>query len=199
MGDGRLRFRQAAKEDATALAELINFAGEGMPLYLWGPMAEPGESAWDVGRRRAQRDESSFSYRNGVVAEYDGKIAGNLVGYALAKEPQPIDYDEMLAMFVPLQELENLAPDSWYVNVVAVFPEFRGKGIGTELLHKAETLAKEAGKKELSLIVSDANSGAERLYARFGFARRATRPMVKNGWVNPGKNWVLMTKPLGET
>ena len=33
------------------------------------------------------------------------------------------------AMFVPLQELENLAPGTWYVNVLAVRPEFRGLGL----------------------------------------------------------------------
>ena len=48
-------FRPATIEDANLLAELINFAGEGMPLYLWGQMAEPGEAAWDVGCRRAAR------------------------------------------------------------------------------------------------------------------------------------------------
>ena len=37
-------------------------------------------------------------------------------------------------MFVPLQELENLAPGTWYVNVLAVHPPFRGLGLGTKLL-----------------------------------------------------------------
>ncbi|HEX6094114.1 MAG TPA: hypothetical protein VFZ07_12215, partial [Dongiaceae bacterium] len=57
-------FRPAVIEDAPILAELVNYAGEGLPLYLWGKMAAAGESAWDVGRRRAARDEGSFSYRN---------------------------------------------------------------------------------------------------------------------------------------
>jgi hypothetical protein len=39
-----LSFRWATPDDAAALAELINFAGEGLPLYLWTNMAEPGES-----------------------------------------------------------------------------------------------------------------------------------------------------------
>ncbi len=37
-------YRRATPEDADALAELINFAGEGLPLYLWGKMAEAGET-----------------------------------------------------------------------------------------------------------------------------------------------------------
>ena len=42
-------------------------------------------------------------------------------------------------MFVPLQELENLAPGTWYVNVLAAYPEHRGQGYGTALLAVAET------------------------------------------------------------
>ena len=52
--------RPATIDDATVLAELVNRAGEGMPLYLWGQMAEPGEAAWDVGRRRASTRGRQF-------------------------------------------------------------------------------------------------------------------------------------------
>jgi hypothetical protein len=125
MVDLALPFRHATPDDAAALAELINFAGEGLPLYLWNKLAAPGESAWDVGRRRALREAGSFSYRNAVVAEADGRIVASLVGYALPDAPEPIDYDQMPPIFVPLQELENLAPQTWYVNVLATYPAYR--------------------------------------------------------------------------
>ena len=85
-------------------------------------MAEPGESAWDVGRRRAMRETGSFSYRNATVAEVDGRVIAGLIGYPLPDRPEPIDDDQMPPMFVPLQELENLAPGTWYVNVLATCP-----------------------------------------------------------------------------
>ena len=194
-----LPFRRATPDDAPALAELINFAGEGLPLYLWGKMAEPGESAWDVGRRRARREAGGFSYRNAVVVEVDGRVIASLVGYPLPDEPAPIDYASMPAMFVPMQELENLAPGTWYVNVLASYPEFRGQGYGTRLLEIAERLATDAGKAGLSIIVADANAGARRLYERSGYREIATRPMVKEGWESPGKSWVLLVKrPAGD-
>jgi ribosomal protein S18 acetylase RimI-like enzyme len=124
---------------------LINHAGEGLPLYLWERMAEPGEYAWDVGRRRARREEGSFSYRNTLIAERDGTIAASLIGYPLAVVPEPIDYEAMPAMFVPIQELEDLALDTWYINVLAVYPEYRGQAIGFRLLDMAELLAMPAG------------------------------------------------------
>ncbi len=186
----------AVPTDATELAELVNMAGEGMPVYLWGRMAEPGEDVWEVGRRRAMRDEGSFSWRNAVVREEDGKAVAALIGYPLADEPAAVDYDEMPPMFVPLQELEDLAPGTWYVNVLASYPEFRGKGFGSDLLAIAEDLARETGRHGLSIIVSDGNPGAVRLYERTGYERVTTRPMVKADWENPGENWILLTKPV---
>jgi ribosomal protein S18 acetylase RimI-like enzyme len=187
-------FRYATPDDAAVLAELINFAGEGLPLYLWTNMAEPGESAWEVGRRRARREVGSFSYRNAVVADVDGRTVASLVGYALPDAPEPIDYDQMPPMFVPLRELENLAPRTWYVNVLATYPEYRDQGYGTRLLGIADRLAAATARTGLSIIVSDANAAARRLYERCGYRELTTRPMVKERWANPGENWVLLVK-----
>ncbi len=49
--------RPATPDDAPILARLVDFAGEGMPTYIWAQMAEPGQSMWDVGAGRACRDE----------------------------------------------------------------------------------------------------------------------------------------------
>jgi ribosomal protein S18 acetylase RimI-like enzyme len=186
--------RAARPDDAAALADLINFAGEGLPLYLWERLAQPGETAWEVGRRRACREEGSFSYRNAVIAQYGDDVAGSLITYRIADQPTAIDPAEVPAMFVPLLELENLALGTWYVNVLAVYPRFRNLGIGTRLLEVAGQQAKDAGCRGESIIVSDANPGASRLYERCGFRHRAVRPMVKDDWVNPGRNWVLLTR-----
>jgi len=186
-------FRPATIDDANVLTELINYAGEGMPLYLWSQMAEPGETAWDIGRCRALREEGSFSYRNATIIEHDGQCAGCLIGYEIPDNPEPIP-DDMPAMFVPLQELENLASGTWYINVLAVRPQFRGQGLGTKLLRLAEETAQRLGKRGMSVIVSDANLGAHRLYKGLGYDERARRPMVKENWENEGRSWVLLTK-----
>jgi ribosomal protein S18 acetylase RimI-like enzyme len=99
-------------------------------------------------------------------------------------------------MFVPLQELENLAPSTWYINVLAVGPQFRGQGLGTKLLALAEQTAQGLRKRGMSVIVSDANDGAHRLYHRVGYAETARRLMVKDAWENEGRSWVLLTKNL---
>lgn len=181
--------------DAEAMAELVNHAGEGLPLYLWSGLAEPGETVWDVGVKRAARDEGGFSYRNAVMIDADGAAAGCLIGYEIADQVAPVPAN-IPAMFRPLLELENLAPGSWYVNVLAVMPQHRSKGFGSRLLAVADELGRAAGKGAMSVIVSDANAGARRLYERCGYAEVASRAMVKEGWENDGDNWVLLTKAL---
>src|SRR5688572_30504936 len=157
-----------------------------MPLYLWTKMARSGEDPWEVGRERARRDQASFSYRNALMAVAGGRIVGTLIGYSLPDAPQPIG-PQMPQMFVPLQELENLAPRTWYVNVLAIYEEHRGKGFGTRLLSAADQIASGVGAEGLSIIVSDSNVGARRLYERAGYGLVAQRPMVKEGWISEGQ------------
>lgn len=102
--------------------------------------------------------------------------------------------DNVPAMFVPLQELEDLAPGTWYVNVLATLDGHRGKGFGQALLQVAEALARESGCSGLSLIVADSNAGARRLYCREGYEEIEVRPMVKDDWDGKGENWVLMRR-----
>jgi hypothetical protein len=75
-------------QDAPVLAELVNHAGDGLPLHLWSKMAVLGESAWDVGRRRAPRPKAASP-----VARHHHqpprRIAGCLIGYALTDQPEP--------------------------------------------------------------------------------------------------------------
>lgn len=178
------------------MAELVNIAGEGMPLYLWTQMSGEGDSPWQIGQQRAQRDSGGFSYRNTVVREDSNSVVAALIGYPLQDQPEPTNYNELPDMFVPLQQLEDLVPGTWYINVLATYAEHRGKGYGTGLLTVAERIAAQQKCKGLSLIVSDANTKARRLYTRCGYQEIATRSMVKDSWENAGKNWVLLCKRL---
>ncbi len=189
-------YRAATPRDAAAMAELVNIAGEGMPLHLWTEMAAEGESPWHVGRQRAQRESGAFSYRNTVVQEVGGSVAAALIGYPLPDPPEPVDYSELPEMFVPLQQLEDLVPGTWYINVLATYAQHRGKGLGTGLLTVAEKVAARESCRGLSLIVSDGNPRARKLYGRCGYRDVASRPMVKDSWENAGKNWVLLSKTL---
>jgi ribosomal protein S18 acetylase RimI-like enzyme len=188
-------FRNATPADAAAMADLVHFASEGLALYLWTRIAPPGADPWTIGRERAEREAGGFSYRNTVIVEAEGRVAAALIGYAVADTPEPVPAS-LPPIVVPLAELESLAPDTWYVNVLATYPDHRGKGWGTALLGLAEQLGRATAKRGMSIIVTDSNTGARRLYERCGYREVARRPMVKDGWQHPGTDFVLLTKPL---
>ena len=186
--------RAAGKSDAAALARLIDIAGEGLPTHLWSTAAGEGETALDVGARRAEREEGGFSYRRAHVAEVDGAVAAMLLGY---RQPDPYETGDLAALpevIRPLVELEVQAPGSWYVNALAVLPAFHGRGLGTRLLALADDLARDSGADRLSIIVAGENAGAMALYRRTGFAVEAHRPLVGFPGCPYGGDWVLMVK-----
>ena len=130
--------RPARKSDAVALAALIDIAGEGIPVYLWYLMKAPKQSVFEFGRGRAARDEGNFSYKNATVAEFDGEVVAGLLDYRLADPYEIGDLAELPEVIRPLVILESKVPGSWYINILATFPEFRGLGIGARLLALAE-------------------------------------------------------------
>jgi ribosomal protein S18 acetylase RimI-like enzyme len=82
------------------------------------------------------------------------------------------------------------------VNVLAVQPQFRGRGLGTQLLGLADSIAATHHSRGLSVIVADANIGARRLYERCGYVERASRAIVKDGWRTENMHWVLLVKDI---
>lgn len=189
-------FRPATLADAATLTVLMDIAGEGVPNRLWLEMAVPGQSALAIGRERARRDEGGFSYRHSTVAEIGGEIAACLIGYPLDDPYDLSGLDDMPEPFQPLVRLEAQVPGTWYVNVIATFSEYRGQGIGTQLLSIAEDRTRAAGATASSIIVGSWNTLAERLYARCGYETVARETAVLPASYPQSGDWILMTRPL---
>jgi ribosomal protein S18 acetylase RimI-like enzyme len=188
-------YRRATRADAAALAELVQFASEGLALCLWAQLAGRGGDPWDIGRKRASGETGGISYRNALIGEVAGRPACALIGYPLGDKAEPTP-DALPAMLAPLHELTRMAPDTWYVHALAAYPQHRGRGLGTALLAEADKRAARADKPGLSLIVTDTNTSARRLYEHSGYREAAQRKIVKENWQHPGTNWVLLTKRL---
>lgn len=184
--------RLAKESDASELADLVNYAGEGLPLHIWTGLATEGQDPWEVGRTRQAKQAQKG--RIFVVDHGNGAVA-SLTGYKI--DPTPVSIDENFPqLFRPLQELENQALDSWYVNVLACYPEHRGQGLGGLLLDLAEEVARYEGLAKTSLIVASNNTGARRLYERKGYRETAVTRCLKEDWDTDTENWVLMIKQL---
>jgi ribosomal protein S18 acetylase RimI-like enzyme len=197
-------FRRARKEDCAKIAELFSIASDGVADYIWTTLGEPGLTPLEFGAKRYAREpvESPFSYRNCIVVELDGQVAGMLVSFVMPEEepapekaeaepaPEPGEPD----VLAPYSELET--PGSYYVCAMALFPEYRGRGLGTGLLEIVRELAREADCTELSLIVFEQNEAAVRLYQRHGYKVADRRAVVPHPLIHYTGDALLMTAPV---
>jgi ribosomal protein S18 acetylase RimI-like enzyme len=179
--------RPARKEDSAAIAALFRVSSDGLADYIWSRMGNhsgdvasgdvgSGQSLLETGRARYEREGVAFSYQNCLVAEQDGEVIGMIHCFPMEPSPEADpdpDPDPVLAPYAALEDYGSL-----YISGVALVPEQRGKGIGTQLLAAAEKRARNLGLPRLSLICFEANAAAMRLYHRLGFRAVDRRPLV---------------------
>lgn len=187
-------FRSATSEDCADLALLADMATRRLTSFLWGQMASPGQSSFEIGRSVTRNDTSHYMHcENWRVAEHDGKLVGALNGYVI---PEPTGSPPALDVVKPLNALKDVAAGTWYIAVASIYPEYQGKGFGRALLAEAESIARAAGKDRLTLMVGSFNTRAYALYEKCGFTEWERRPFVPfPGSDEPGE-WVLMAKDL---
>jgi len=192
-----VRFRQAQESDALDLVCLIDSASRGLALWLWSTRREPGQATIEVARDRIRTQTvSPLHFRTFTIAEIDGVTAGALTGRLIPIPYERGDSADLPDAFGPLLELEAVAAGSWYLNVISVYPEFRGRGIGAALLRKAEKIARLAAATQMSLIVQESNVGALRFYLRYGFGEWARRRYVPFPGSMAEGEWILLKKEI---
>lgn len=196
--DGHIMIEPARRGDAGDIAVLTDMAGHGLPAHFWATAGEraSGTSLLEIGRGRALRESGNFSWRNAWMARSDGTAAGMILGYRLPDQMQPDDLSDVPELVRPLVQLEARAPSSWYLNVLAVYPEHRRRGLGGVLLNHAVAVASADGASEVSLIVEDVNDDARRLYLRMGFGDRAKMAYVPFPHGPAAREWILMVRDL---
>lgn len=170
----------ARKDDVPFIARAIMDAvGEEICKSLAGD----GHSLADVERlftELAARDDSQYSYVNTLAAvDEDGKTLGVCVGYDGAKldelrKPFFAYVREMLGK--DLGDVEDETDGSeFYLDTLAVLPEYRGRGIASALLKASIEKARKMGKPA-GLLVDKDNTHARRLYESIGFEQIGERP-----------------------
>lgn len=187
--------RPATKPDCRIIAALYSISSDGVADYIWTTLAKPGEDILDVGQRRYERENSVFSYRNCMVVEKENRVIGMLVAFPMIVEKNPDDND-IDPVLAPYSKLE--CDNSYYICGMAVFPEYRGNGIGSHLLNVAEEHAHEKRFRKLSLIVFEQNTGARRLYERYGYREIAREHVVPHPLIHYAGDAILMVKNIGE-
>lgn len=186
-----LATRPATKADCAAIASLYQISSDGVADYIWTKLAKPGEDILDVGRRRYERKDTLFSFQNCTIVDVDGAVAGMLVAFPMHVDPTYVEKDPVLAPYSALEE-----DDSYYICGMALFPEHRGRGIGTELLSLAEAHARDRGFHKVSLIVFEQNTGARKLYERSGYRETRRAAVHPHPLIHHTGDALLMVKDL---
>ena len=130
-----------------------------------------------------RKPHNLFSFQHVYFAEIDAKIVGMILGYDwISKKQEDWTTGFLLMKYMKIDFIKKLpfllkamnttgwvGEGEYYISNIAVFPEYRGTGIGTALITKIEQYAKKKGLKKIALDVEVENSDAVRLYQRLGY------------------------------
>jgi ribosomal protein S18 acetylase RimI-like enzyme len=119
-----------------------------------GDRAQPFELAW----RARQRIEAEWQARGEELFVLAVKAEDRYVGYALVRIRSGTDFAASWSASERLAELV----------ILAVLPDWRGRGVGSALLDAVEARLRELSVEDMVISVVTTNEDAMRLYRRRG-------------------------------
>lgn len=170
----KMKIHTAKKDQAADIAQLIMMAmTDECCLYFTGD----GQTTDDFRRtmtRLVEMEESQYSYTNTLVAETDeGRLMGVCVSYDGGKLHQLREAFVNAAKEDFGRDFSDIDDETQagelYLDSLAVYPEYRGRGVASSLLRASAEKAKGMGLPAAGLLVDKGNPNAERLYLRIGF------------------------------
>ncbi len=106
--------------------------------------------------------------------------------------PDPLVPEDRYRVIEPFEALYRRAAGSYYINVIAVYPDYRRQGLGGRLLDLAQAEAR--GFSHLSLAVFEENAAAVRLYERAGVTVAA--PVAPHPLIPFSGDLLVMMRPV---
>ena len=158
----------------------------------------PERSVTQILEHRFSRGGATSSIANSRIVEEDGVVLGGLQAYPWdAAEEDPKDLlipEARLPFFEPF---EHLSPSGrYYINILAVYPEYRGRGLARQLMAVAEDQGRVAGFREAALHVFSENRAAVSLYEGLGYRQAGRRPLVAHPKLHYDGDMLLLTRTL---
>lgn len=162
-----IKIRPATVNDAPLIAQAVAMAigKETIVKYCGADYLKALEAV-------ASAEGTQYSYRNVLVAEIDGEVAGAVVGYDGALlEPLRAGTLSVLKKFNPAVavDVDETQAGEFYIDSIAVLPQFRGHGAGKRLLMAMTGKGLALGCGKVGLMVDFENSEASSLYSGCGF------------------------------
>lgn len=175
--------RRAKIDDAYEAAELICMAWQENAYVLTGSTNK--SEVREVIENFYKQPKNVLSYQYIDVAEGKNGIAGLVLSFPWEFAPRlskPIieelpeiyraSKEDFRDKVIPMIKTKEAKHDEYYVDSVAVYPEYRGHGIAGELLKVAKIKSSTYGFDKISLIVKPENKRAIALYENHGYAVR---------------------------
>lgn len=187
-----ITIRDAREEDAEFLGKVILAAAHltNMSIDTPGTGTYPntdtntGTTSPDTTREQAltaicRRSDTLYSWRNARIACVNGKRAGAMVSYSGESYAAARSITFPLFPGVTRAELDatdiETFPGEWYLDSLAVLPEFRKGGIGKCLVMDAIERGRKAGYTRFSLLAEKSSTHLVQYYTRLGFAVESSK------------------------
>jgi ribosomal protein S18 acetylase RimI-like enzyme len=181
--------RKGKKEDAEDFSRLILHSAPKYLLSLFGYRVRSIMS--ELFRRR----DNVFSFEYSYFIEVDGRVAGMALAYGYRAKKKMLRNNLSVlrcmkwTVFTRLGRLLKASAASGriregehYLSGLAVYPRYRGCGLGTRLLETVENNVRESGSSRIVLRTGVDNKKAVRLYERSGYrVEHRTTPLGING------------------
>ena len=178
--------RDAREDDAEFLAQVILAAAH--LSDMGADTANSTATAASAGDLTAicRRTDTLYSWRNARIACACGKRAGAMVSY-------PGDsYNAARSITFPLlpgltqaqidaTDIETL-PGEWYLDSLAVLPEFRRAGLGKMLVMDAIERGRNAGYTQCTLLAEKSSTHLVEYYTRLGFDIESEKLYLGNAY-----------------
>lgn len=177
-----MKIINAEKKHAPLIARSV-MAGVGDEIC--SDFAGENHSLADVERlftELAERDDSQYSYLNTLVAvNDDGEAVGACISYdgaRLHELRKPFFEAVSRLLGRDMSDIQDETdPTEYYLDTLAVLPEYRKQGIASALLKASVEKARKGGKPA-GLLVEKENTRARRLYESLGFRQVGERPFA---------------------
>jgi ribosomal protein S18 acetylase RimI-like enzyme len=169
--------KNAVREDSRELAKLsIMAAGKYFPFAF-------GRDAEAILSEGFRSTNTLTSYQKAQVVCVHDEIAGMVVGFTEGEQLAELYETETLfgkllgvrglwvlivMLFMP-DSFGKAQPGEFYLYSLAVFPQYRGQGLGKKLLEAVEFRAKKQGFNTISLDVNGDNTRAVTFYKQAGY------------------------------
>lgn len=168
----------------------FNFAGKlkfNINMYSWTMEMDLSQSEFELDKKenltfRSIRGDEGEDYRNIIMHGFGDELAEDSLSEML-KDPSITVYfleeKNRLIGSLTVQKREDIR--SAYIYDIVVFSQERKKGFGSYMIQSALKRLKEEGIEKASLLVTDENKNALKIYREIGFEEKdIDLIMIKN-------------------